>query len=50
MLARLRKFNNLEECRLEALNAKCRSERKVKLPLPLLVAANTPLLSLPEIL
>ena len=46
----LLKFNNLEERSIEALNAKCRSGRKVKLPLHLLVAANTPLVSLPEIL
>ena len=39
-----------EECRIEALDANCRSGRKVKLPLSSLVAANTPLVSLPEIL
>ena len=37
LLARLRKFNNLEVCRIEALNAKYRSRRKVKLPLSSLV-------------
>ena len=46
----LLKFNNLEERSIEALNAKCRSGRKVKLPLSSLVAANTPLVSFPEIL
>ena len=37
LLARLRKFNNLEERSIKALNAKCRSGRKVKLPLSSLV-------------
>ena len=37
----LLKFNNLEERSIEALNAKCRSGRKVKLPLSSLVVANT---------
>ena len=46
----LLKFNNLEERSIEALNAKCRSGRKVKLPLSSLVDANTPLVSFPEIL
>ena len=46
----LLKFNNLEERSIKALTAKCRSGRKVKLPLSSLVAANTPLVSFPEIL
>ena len=41
----LRKFNNLEERSIEALNAKCLSGRKVRLPLSSLVAENTPLVS-----
>ena len=39
----LRKFNNLEERSIEALNAKCRSGRKIRLPVFSLVAGNTPL-------
>ena len=41
----LRKFNNLEERSIGALNAKCLSGRKVRLPLSSLVAENTPLVS-----
>ena len=41
----LRKFNNLEERSIGALNAKCWSGRKVRLPLSSLVAENTPLVS-----
>ena len=42
----LRKFNNLEERSIGALNAKCLRGRKVRLPLSSLVAENTPLVSL----
>ena len=41
----LRKFNNLEERSIGALNAKGWSGRKIRLPLPFLVAGNTPLVS-----
>ena len=41
----LGKFNNLEERSIGALNAKCLSGRKVRLPLSSLVAENTPLVS-----